>query len=93
MRIIRVSNQYKKDLELARKRNLPIEKLNAIIVSLAQDVPLPFSNKDHQLKGYSPAVRECHIQPDWLLIYRKEDDGDLQLLQLLRTGSHSDLFK
>lgn len=93
MRVIRVSNQYKKDIELARKRQLPLEKLNDIVVALANDDVLSVSNKDHPLKGYSPAVRECHILPDWLLIYRKEDSESLHLLHLVRTGTHSDLFK
>ncbi len=90
MRKIFFTNQYKKDLKVALKRNLPEEKLNNIILLLASDTPLPAANHDHPLKGEYEGNRECHIQPDWLLIYSKEDE--LNLLSLVRTGSHSDLF-
>ena len=49
--------------------------------------------KDHTLSGSLAGFRECHIQPDWLLVYNKEDNGDLHILNLIRTGTHSDLFK
>ena len=90
MRKIFFTNQYKKDLKLALKRNLPEEKLNEVILLLATDTPLPTANHDHPLKGEYVGNRECHIQPDWLLIYSKADE--LNLLSLIRTGSHSDLF-
>ena len=90
MRKIFFTSQYKKDLKLALKRNLPEEKLNEVIFMLATDTPLPASNQDHPLKGEFKGNRECHIQPDWLLIYSKEDS--LNLLSLVRTGTHSDLF-
>ena len=90
MRRIFFTNQYKKDLKLALKRNLPEEKLNEVIKMLAMDVVLPESNLDHPLKGQYKGCRECHIQPDWLLIYSKEDR--INLLSLVRTGTHSDLF-
>lgn len=92
MRRIDITGQYKKDLKLARKRNLPEEKLNAVILKLANDEPLPEVNKDHALTGDFIGTRECHISPDWLLIYSKEKDGVVQILTLIRTGSHSDLF-
>lgn len=90
MRKIFFTSQYKKDLKLALKRNLPEEKLNEVIFMLATDTPLPASNQDRPLKGAYKGSRECHIQPDWLLIYSKEDS--LNLLSLVRTGTHSDLF-
>ena len=90
MRKIFFTSQYKKDLKLALKRNLPEEKLNEVILMLATDIPLPAANLDHPLKGEYKGNRDCHIQPDWLLIYSKEDK--LNLLSLVRTGSHSDLF-
>lgn len=93
MRSISVTSQYKRDLELARKRQLPIQKLNEVVVALAKDEALPAARRDHPLKGYNPVIRECHILPDWLLEYRKVDNNELHLLQLIRTGSHSDLFK
>ena len=93
MRQIIFSGQYKKDLKLARRRNLPENELNDVIFKLASDIPLPSEKKDHPLSGNYSGYRECHIQPDWLLIYRKKDDGELHLLDLVRTGTHSDLFK
>ncbi len=93
MRTIIFSGQYKKDLKLARKRNLPEEKLNKIIYNLASDLPLGPENHDHALSGKYASCRECHIEPDWLLVYEKEDKGELHILNLFRTGSHSDLFK
>ena len=70
-RKIILSSQYKKDIKLARRRHLPEEELNGIVLKLANDVPLPIENKDHPLKGDYIGYRECHIQSDWLLIYRK----------------------
>lgn len=93
MRTIILSGQYKKDLKLARKRSLPEEDLNKVIFNLANDIPLPPENKDHSLSGSFSGLRECHIKPDWLLLYDKEDNGELHILNLFRTGSHSDLFK
>lgn len=91
MRQIVFTSQYKRDLKLALRRNLPEEKLNEIIKLLATDQPLPAANKDHALKGEFRGFRECHIQPNWLLMYRK-DDLMLQLV-LVRTGTHTDLFE
>lgn len=92
MRRIDFTGQYKKDLKLARKRHLPEDKLNEIIFKLANDEPLPDVNKDHSLSGDYVGTRECHISPDWLLIYSKHEDSSVQILTLIRTGSHSDLF-
>lgn len=93
MRQIVFSGQYKKDLKLARRRNLPEGELNDVIFKLANDIPLPPERKDHSLSGNYSGYRECHIQPDWLLIYQKRDDEELRILDLVRTGTHSDLFK
>ncbi|MBQ8703936.1 MAG: type II toxin-antitoxin system YafQ family toxin [Bacteroidales bacterium] len=90
MRQIVFTSQYKRDLKLALRRKLPEEKLNEVIKLLATDQPLPAANKDHALKGEFRGFRECHIQPNWLLMYRK-DDLMLQLV-LMRTGTHADLF-
>ena len=92
-RRIILSSQYKKDIKLARRRNLPEEELNDIVLKLANDIPLPAKNKDHTLQGEFVGCRECHIKPDWFLIYRKTDNNELQILELVRTGTHSDLFK
>ena len=93
MRVIVFSGQYKKDLKLARKRNLPEQELNKIIFDLANDIPLAKDKKDHFLTGNLSGLRECHVMPDWLLIYSKEDQSELHVLNLIRTGTHSDLFK
>lgn len=87
---IEVTRQYLKDLKLARKRNLDESRLNDIIRRLSGGEALPPANRDHALTGNYKGYRECHISPDWLLIYSKEDN--LKLLTLVRTGSHSDLF-
>ena len=84
------SNQFKKDLKLAQERGLDLSKLSLVISSLANGDPLDPKFKDHQLIGDYLGFRECHVAPDWLLIY-KIDNGKL-LLFLARTGSHSDLF-
>lgn len=87
---IEVTNRFLKDLKLARKRNLDENKLNDIIKLLANGEPLPEKNRDHALVGDYKGCRECHITPDWLLIYSIEDV--LKIITLIRTGSHSDLF-
>ncbi len=84
------TNRFKKDYELAMKRHLDIELLDNIIRKLASGEQLPEKNKDHALTGNWVGHRECHIQPDWLLVYRIEND--LLVLTLSRTGTHSDLF-
>ena len=80
-------------MKLARSRHLPEEEQIEVVTDLANDIPLPAKNKDHALQGEFAGCRECYIQPDWLLIYNKESDGELHILNLLRTGTHSDLFK
>ena len=91
MREIVLAHQYKKDLKRARRRNLPEDELNSVIKDLANDVQLAQDKHDHQLYGDFAGCRECHIQPDWLLIYTKEDNV-IGILNLIRTGTHSDLF-
>ena len=82
--------RFKKDYKLAMKRNLNINLLDDIIRALSRGETLPEKNKDHELTGNWAGHRECHIQPDWLLIYRIDDD--VLVLTLARTGTHSDLF-
>lgn len=84
------TKQFKKDYKLAMKRSLNIDLLDDIIRKLARGEQLPEKNKDHALTGNWVGHRECHIQSDWLLVYRIEDD--LLILTLSRTGTHSDLF-
>ncbi len=84
------TTQFKKDYKLAVKRHLDIDLLDDIIRALSCGETLPEKNKDHALSSNWEGYRECHILPDWLLIYRIEDD--LLILTLARTGTHSDLF-
>ena len=84
------TTQFKKDYKLALKRHLDIELLDNIIRSLSRGEALPERNRDHALTGDWVGHRECHILPDWLLVYRIEDD--VLVLTLARTGTHSDLF-
>lgn len=84
------STQFKKDYKRSMKRNLDISLLDKIIRKLANSEALAVSNKDHALTGNWSGFRECHIQPDWLLIYKIEDD--VLVLTLTRTGTHSDLL-
>ena len=80
----------KKDFKLAMKRGLNIDLLETVIATLALGEPLPDKNKDHALTGNWIGHRECHILPDWLLIYRIEEE--VLILTLARSGTHSDLF-
>lgn len=85
-----LTKQYLRDLKLARKRGLDENQLDDIIKILLIGEPLPAKNKDHNLKENYKGCRECHINPDWLLIYSK--DENVKLISLIRTGTHSDLF-
>ena len=84
------SNQFRKDLKLARKRGLKIERLKEVVNILAEQKKLEDKYRDHGLSGEYKGFRECHIESDWLLVYRI--DEDVLELFLFRTGSHSDLF-
>lgn len=85
-----LSNRFKKYLKLAARRDLPLDELNTVVDWLAAGQALPDRNRDHALTGDYIGFRECHIRPDWLLVYRV--DGDALELFLFRTGTHSDLF-
>ncbi len=91
MRKLEITTKFKKDAKLAKRRGLDIEKLNTVINLLRADEVLPEKYQDHILSGEYHGHGECHIQPDWLLIYRKSTDG--LILTAVRTGSHSDLFR
>ncbi len=89
---IEYQGQFKKDFKLAVKRGCDIAEFQKVISFLINEQPLPEKYRDHALtnsKEYKD-VRECHIQPDWLLIYKIYNDS--LILKLIRTGSHSDLF-
>ena len=87
---VKPSNQFKKDLKLAAKRGYRIELLTEVIKSLANGENLDPKYNDHQLSGNFGYCRECHITPDWLLIYQISNNE--LILYLTRTGTHSDLF-
>lgn len=80
--------QFRRDVKLARKRGKDMPKLRELILLLVEGNPLPASYKDHPLSGQWNQFRECHMEPDWLLVYKVVGDN----LHLVRTGSHSDLF-
>lgn len=84
------TSAFKRDYKKAVKRHLPIEKLQAVVAKLANGEPLPPANRDHALTGTWANHRECHITPDWLLIYQIK--GSVLVLELTRTGTHADLF-
>ncbi len=84
------TSQFKKDYKLAMKRHRDIDVLDDVIRRLAAGEALPDKNRDHALSGDWLGHRECHVAPDWLLVYRIEED--LLILTLSRTGTHSDLF-
>ena len=81
--------KFEKDIKFAKRRGKNLKKLRTVLTHLVNQNPLPSYYHDHLLKGGFADCRECHIEPDWLLIYAIEDVN----LILLRTGSHSDLFK
>jgi len=71
---VKFTTVFRKDYKKAKKRRLPLEKLKEVVDLLAMGQPLPERNRDHALTGDWVGHRECHIQPDWLLIYRVEED-------------------
>lgn len=88
---IKFTTKFKKDLKLAEKQGKNIDKLFKIVKKLSNGEKLDTKFHDHDLTGDYIGCRECHIEPDWLLIYEKFDD--VLVLLLTRTGSHSDLFR
>ncbi|MBQ9383846.1 MAG: type II toxin-antitoxin system YafQ family toxin [Ruminiclostridium sp.] len=87
---IKLSSVFKKELKAVSKQGKDLSLLDDIVTKLANGEALPEKNHDHELSGNWKGHRECHIQPDWLLIYRKTEKE--LILTLVRTGSHSDLF-
>jgi mRNA interferase YafQ len=95
MRFVKQANAFKRSCALMKKRGKDTDKIHKAISLLANDLPLPVAYKDHPLSGNFVGFRDIHVEPDWILIYRKKDDsiehpeGEL-LLEI--TGTHSDLF-
>ena len=88
---IQFTTQFKKDLKLAKKQNKVLDKLFSVIEVLARGETLPPQYRDHDLSGNYKGTRECHVEPDWLLIYEIQDN--VLVLMLYRLGTHSELFK
>lgn len=87
---LKPTTQFKKDLKLMQKRGADFKLLEAVLNLLAEGSPLPEKYRNHTLTGNYAGCSECHIRPDWLLVY--EYDEEVLYLYLIRTGSHSDLF-
>jgi len=83
------TNQFNRDMKLCKKRQKDITKIKAVMFDLIVGNPLPPSYKDHTLTGNWKGHRECHVEPNWLLIYLYFDDE----VRFVRTGTHSDLFE
>lgn len=84
------TKQFKTDYKLCQKRGLPGAEIEAILRKLLQGTRLAERHRDHVLKGEYNGFGECHIRPDWLLIYSKDEPS--KVLAFVRTGTHSDLF-
>jgi mRNA interferase YafQ len=87
---IKYSRQFKKDYKKIMKQGLDENKLIDVLKLLRNNSPLPPKYNDHSLKGNYKGYRDCHIEPDWLLIYKIENE--ISLVTLQRTGSHSEIF-
>ncbi len=88
---IKITSQFKRDLKLIKKQGKNLDDLFAVIERLAQGEELHQKYRDHKLSGHYKGTRECHIAPDFLLIYEKIDP--ILVLALVRAGSHADLFE
>ena len=89
MKRITTGSRFRKDVKLAQRRGKDMAKLRALIEMLAAGKPLPERFRDHALKGEFASFRDCHIEPDWLLIYATTTED----LKLVRTGTHEELFR
>ena len=89
MRSLRTTGQFERDLKKARRRGKASEKLWVIVEKLVRGEPIPARHRPHRLTGEWADHRECHIEPDWLLIWRETDEE----LVLVRLGTHADLFE
>lgn len=94
MRIVIQTSQFRRNYKLITKRGKDLDKIDEVITLLATDQILPTVLRDHALSGNYEGFRECHIEPDWLLVYKKVDFETIELneLRLVATGTHSDLF-
>jgi mRNA interferase YafQ len=88
---VKFTNQFKKDLKLAKKQSKNLDELFEVVNILAEGGTLDVRYRDHDLSGNYKGTRECHIEPDWLLVYEIKDE--VLVLMLYRLGTHSELFK
>ncbi len=88
---VKFTNQFKKDLKLAKKQNKDLDKLFEVVNILADGGTLDARYRDHDLSGNYKGTRECHVEQDWLLVYEIRDE--VLVLMLYRLGTHSELFK
>lgn len=91
MLTIKYQTAFKKDFKRIKKRGYNVQLFEEVVTLLVERRTLPEKYHDHELTGDFSGCRECHILPDWLLVY--EIDADALVLYLMRTGTHSDLFK
>jgi mRNA interferase YafQ len=89
MKKVSQTKQFSRDVKRMRKRGKDLDKLREVVRLLAESTPLPTNYRDHPLIGPWHPSRDCHIEPDWILIYTADKDS----LRLERTGTHSDLFR
>ena len=89
MKTIRRTSQFKRDVKRMQRQGREVEKLKRVLEALVKGEPLAAKHRDHVLVGQYKGTRECHIEPDWLLIYELAETE----IVLIRTGSHSDLFR
>ena len=89
MKVVFETSQFRRDLKRVKKRGKDFQKLKDVIIKIAREETLDTKYRDHALTGTLIGSRDCHIEPDWLLIYRKDQES----IYLERTGTHSDLFK
>lgn len=87
---IKTTGSFKKDLKLAKRRGLSLNDLYNVVDILENDKPMPEKYHNHLLHGNYQGYWECHINPDWLLLYEK--DTEIRIISLFRTGTHSDIF-
>lgn len=87
---VKPTNRFKRDLKIIQRRGYDIRLLTEVIKKLAAGERLAEKHRDHALSGVLSKYRECHVTPDWLLIYKLEND--ILILTLTRTGTHSDIF-
>lgn len=88
--IVKTTGQFGKDLKLAKKRGLDLNDLFAVVALLSEGKVLPPKYRNHRLTSDYKGYWECHINPDWLLLYEK--DSEIRIISLYRTGTHADLF-